>query len=61
MDEREPKQKTAAFNESNVISAKIYKPTSTVGKMSMQHRPSKPFKPRVYQASDELKKRWPIF
>ena len=47
--ENEQRHKMVAFNERNVIGAKINNLKSMLGKLSTQNRQSNPFKPRVYQ------------
>ena len=48
-EDREQRQKTVMFGESNVMGAKTNMHTSMRGKLSTENRQSKPFKPRVYQ------------
>ena len=48
-EENEQRQKLVVFNVSKVISAKIGKLTSMLGKLTTEKRQSKPFRPRVYQ------------
>ena len=46
---KKQRQRMVETDDSNVICAKVDKPTSVIGKLSTQHKQSNPFKPRVYQ------------
>ena len=49
--EEEQRHKMVVFNESNIMDAKIDKPTFMLGKLSTQNRQSNPFKSRLNQGT----------
>ena len=51
--EKDHRQKTEVFDDSNVIGVKIDKHTIIIGRISTQQEQSKPFKPRLYQGKGQ--------